>query len=321
MYVWSNERSSQDSGVGGGHEIHLFTQTHQECTYKWKISTEDLLSMNRGPQPHKSTRKIPCNQAGWRKEERKKKWSGSNGHGTPGWGELKVRSSSYLWESPLIGREMSWDKRRASGLSEECINWPVAGRTEWDLHRWSMHSPAFPQPEMCGHGCTWGLGAGMWVWTADPGRRLLLVVRWQPGDGSADLCNWEFLGRKSGSPQKKSAFIEWHTKDRATIADSHLIIGQYLQGHQTGLMMEWLVSPWSASPLPPLPGWPTCPSYHLGSLLCDGVAHTNSHPGTVPPRQPRHPDCCLHLLLPDILVCSSSLGSRCQWVTHIQRRI
>jgi len=42
MYVWSNERSSQDSGGVGGHEIHLFTQTHQECTYKWKISTEDL---------------------------------------------------------------------------------------------------------------------------------------------------------------------------------------------------------------------------------------------------------------------------------------
>ena len=64
MYVWSNEGSSQDSGGVGGHEIHLFTQTHQECIYKWKISTEDLLNMNRGPQPPKSTRKIPCNQAG-----------------------------------------------------------------------------------------------------------------------------------------------------------------------------------------------------------------------------------------------------------------
>ena len=259
MYDWSNEGSSQDSGVRG-RGIHLFPQTHQGCIYKWKISTEDLLNMNREPQSPKRTRRSHA----IKQDEGKRKGKRSRmGVAPPGSGELKVRRGSRLWESPLISREISWDKRRASGLSEECIIRSVAGRTEWDLHRWSMHCPAFPQPEMCGHGCTWGLGARMNIWRADPGRGMLLVMRWQPGDGSADLCSWEFLGRKSGSPQKQSAFIEWHAKDSATIAVSLLITGHCLQGHHSahaGVACKPLVSISSApsawvAHFPHLPLW------------------------------------------------------------------
>ena len=51
-------------------------------------------------------------------------------------------------------------QRGASGATGgECSHWSVAGRTEWDLHRWSVPQACTPQPERCVHLCGQG-GAG-----------------------------------------------------------------------------------------------------------------------------------------------------------------
>ena len=65
-------------------------------------------------------------------------------------------------------------------MGGEPSNLSVAGRTEWDLHRWSSPQPCVPQPERCVASVYGGCVLKCGVWRADPGRRLLLTVRRQP---------------------------------------------------------------------------------------------------------------------------------------------
>ena len=59
------------------------------------------------------------------KEEERKR----DGTRTPG-RELKERRGPHMQGSPLTRREISWDRRGASGLGGEPSNWSVAGRTD-----------------------------------------------------------------------------------------------------------------------------------------------------------------------------------------------
>ena len=142
----------------------------------------------------------------------------------PGLGELKVRSGSRLWESPLISREISWDKRRASGLSEECIiGSVVAGQSEtyadghatpcipptWDVWSWvnmgawcwNVHLESRPR-ERNAIGCevtAWGWECrplqlrtlGQEVWISTEAKWLYWVTR----KGQCHHCSFSFNHR------------------------------------------------------------------------------------------------------------------------------
>ena len=72
--------------------------------------------------------------------------------------------------------------------------WFLAGRTEQDLHRWSLPQPCMPQPEMgvCQYGQ--GLGVEAWGKRVDPGRGLLLAMwRWPEGTGLKSSTAGMFL--------------------------------------------------------------------------------------------------------------------------------
>ena len=93
------------------------------------ILTEHMLNTNRGHQTPKRTRKIPHVTG---QDERKKKGKGRGESGTGpeplGVGVLKERRGSRICGSPLIGREISWDTRSASGAQRRARQ-PAAGRT------------------------------------------------------------------------------------------------------------------------------------------------------------------------------------------------
>ena len=74
---------------------------------------------------------------------------------------------------PHISGRTHWNKKGPSGaIKRKCSGWSVAGRTEQDLHGWSvpqaLHAPAWDgcPPVQMGAGC-WSVGLGEWIWIED----------------------------------------------------------------------------------------------------------------------------------------------------------
>ena len=137
---------------------------------------------------------------GRREKEEERKWDGTHWWGAEG------EERFLLWGSPLTGMETSWDRRGASGGSEESAatcQWQV-GQTETYTDG-PCHSPVCSNLKWLSasvHG-GWGLEHG--VWRADPGKGLLLAARRQPeGMGVRSSANVKAHGR-SGDHHRSEA--------------------------------------------------------------------------------------------------------------------
>lgn len=78
-------------------------------------------------------------------------------------GELKEGRRYHTREASSSPVRYTKIEQGVSGATRrKCSSWSVSGRTEWDLHRWSVLQPCMPQPETYIHHCWWGLGTEAW---------------------------------------------------------------------------------------------------------------------------------------------------------------
>ena len=120
---------------------------------------------------------------------------------------------------PSHQQRIGWDRRGASEAVRGVWNsWSVADRTEWDLYRWSVLQPCMSQTGMCVCQCTWRLRAEIWGLKSKPGKKTTVgceeIAR---ADGREEICNQEWLWRKSRLPQKQGATVDtqgWSTHCR-----------------------------------------------------------------------------------------------------------
>lgn len=199
--------------------------------------------------------------------------------------ELKVRTGSCIWGSPLTRREISGDR-----------GWALrTGSTEWHLHRRFMPQPRVPQPLPRVHQCRSGLDAGPWGWEHKPREGTTVgceETAWGGGDDELHKC--KCLWKKPGPPQKQSAITEWCAKARAA-TEASFFRHRLLPSRTLGRAPPGAVS-CAPAITNPIPVWVT--------LVCSPPNGFQPYPRTIPPGRPNR---SLRLFLPDRLVCSGNL--------------
>ena len=295
--MWSSSLPTNAS------RIHLRTEQFSQSTC-WTLA-EDFGHL-------KGQERSPCNQVGWKKEDGKRKRRGSRMGPAPPVGRWRWGNAPASGEPPSPAGRSAGTEGEPQGLEGEPSNQSAAGRTEWDLHRWSVPCPVHPSlrwASASAHG-GWGLQHEVWkqTWGGD--------------------CCWPWRdslrGQEWGAPQQRMFAEEaWTSRE----ARSHGWVTRKEQGCHFSLSSHALAPAstgtregshrsWLTSPCHRLLHTPT-PS--LGNTLALIAAWWALVFKSLPTEQLACPDPRLGSFLPDGLLCSSNLWSRLRREKHTQR--
>lgn len=200
-----------------------------------KQFTWNLLNTSKEPWTPWRTRKDRSITRSNEGEKQKKKKRVNRMRPHPGEGNEEDERLPHKGRPHTSGRT-HWNRKGPSGaIKRKCSGWSVAGRTEQDLHGWSvpqaLHAPAWDgcPPVQMGAGC-WSVGLGEWTWIED---NCLAAQRWPERTEVRRKAVWrqpEGMGwstpqsgnswRKCGLTWKWDATVEWGTNSRATIVTS-----------------------------------------------------------------------------------------------------
>ena len=181
--VWRSRRMLS-STLTNATRIHLKMEQYPQSIC-WALA-EDLKLLN-------GQEISPHNRVGWNKEEGKKKRRGNGGETCTSGEKLKVGRDSHIWGSSLTCREVTWDRRGASGApGREQQLLPGRQGTARPAQKVCTATLSTPAWERCPPGCKdWVLEQG--VWGADQGKGLLLTLRRQ-------LSSWNWGHPSLGQP-------------------------------------------------------------------------------------------------------------------------